>query len=46
VEAPAPGRSTAAPPGAPPLDIERIADSVLGALDRRLIAHRERYGTR
>jgi hypothetical protein len=41
-------RDRAAPPAlgsAPSIDVERITDSVLGALDRRLIAHRERYGS-
>lgn len=49
--APEPTRSTQRVDGAPPaadpppsIDLERITDSVLGALDRRLIAHRERYG--
>jgi hypothetical protein len=34
-----------APAPAPSIDVERITDSVLSALDRRVIAHRERYGS-
>ena len=39
------GAAPPAPGAAPSIDVERITDSVLGALDRRLIAHRERYGS-
>jgi hypothetical protein len=38
------GTAPSAPPSAPTIDFEQITDSVLGAIDRRLIAHRERYG--
>jgi hypothetical protein len=36
--------TSSAPPSASTIDVEQITDSVLGAIDRRLIAHRERYG--
>jgi hypothetical protein len=39
------GAAPAVPGTTPTIDVERITDSVLGALDRRLIAHRERYGS-
>jgi hypothetical protein len=39
-------RSAPPPATVPTLDVERITDSVIGALDRRLIAHRERFGIR
>jgi hypothetical protein len=32
------------PPAPPAPDVERLADSVLDVIDRRVIAHRERLG--
>jgi hypothetical protein len=33
-----------APGAAPALDLERLADSVVRHIDRRIVAHRERVG--
>ena len=38
------GPAAASAPGVPPVDLERLTDHVVEAIDRRLIAYRERRG--
>jgi hypothetical protein len=39
-------RAGAAAPSVPPVDLDRLTDQVVRALDRRLVAQRERQGRR